>query len=114
MCAAMVVSVALSGGTVSAQEDIKYTGTVDSLNAVTVNNEDITYSQEFFTGNVALGKTATASGSESDTWTPDKAVDGDKTTADSRWASEKVYNTSPVTDFQWIALDLENEVTDIT
>lgn len=111
LCAAMVVSVALSGGTVSAQEDIKYTGTVDSLNAVTVNNEDITYSQEFFTGNVALGKTATASGSESDTWTPDKAVDGSQ---DTRWASERVYNTPPVTDFQWIALDLGNEVTDIT
>ena len=115
LCTALLVSSVLSASFVSAEGKVNsYTGTVNDLNTVkNVYNDIALNTQDDFTGNVALGKTATASGSESDVWTPDKAVDGDKTSADSRWASARVYNVTPIVP-QWIALDLEKEVTNIT
>lgn len=115
LCTALLISSVLSVGFVSAAEKVNaYTGTVNDLNTVkNVYNDIVSNTQDDFTGNVALGKTATASGSESDVWAPDKAVDGDKTSADSRWASARVYNVTPIVP-QWIALDLEKEVTNIT
>lgn len=115
LCTALLVSSVLSASFVSAEGKVNsYTGTVNDLNTVkNVYNDIASNTQDDFTGNVALGKTATASGSESDVWTPDKAVDGDKTSADSRWASARVYNVTPIVP-QWIALDLEKEVTNIT
>lgn len=113
LCATMLISAVLSSGSFSAAENnIKYTGTVNSLKATANVLNDVTKdSNSDFTGNVALGKTATASGSEDSQWTPDKAVDGSQ---DTRWSSSRVYNTQPVTELQWIALDLGKEVVDVT
>lgn len=70
---------------------------------------------ELFTGNVAKGKRATASGVEVEgRWTPELAVDGDKTTADSRWSAGRMKNSGAAQSPQWLELDLKNEVTDIT
>jgi len=84
LCTALLVSSVLSASFVSAEGKVNsYTGTVNDLNTVkNVYNDIALNTQDDFTGNVALGKTATASGSESDVWTPDKTVDGDKETAD--------------------------------
>lgn len=108
----MLASMALSGGLVSAKETQSFTGTVASLNVTANSSDEITAKADTFTGNVALGKTVTASGTESGTTNyPENAVDG---SLDTRWASERVYNTKPVTNLQWIAIDLKTEVTDIT
>lgn len=113
LSAAMLTSVVLSS--VSAIENkVVYNGTVASLNVNTTVLNDVNLQRsEDFTGNVALGKPATASTSESDSVTPDKAVDGDKTSDTSRWASERVYHETPY-DPQWIALDLGKDTTEIT
>lgn len=49
--------------------------------------------------NLALGKTVTASGQETATWTPDKVVDGDTTSNNSRWSSN-------YSDEAWLTVDL--------
>lgn len=70
---------------------------------------------EIFTGNIAQGKRATASGVEVEgRWTPELAVDGDKTAADSRWSAGRMKNPGSSQSAQWLELDLKNEVTDIT
>lgn len=61
--------------------------------------------------NVALNKTATASGVENDStvWTADKAVDGDSASDDSRWSAPKMReNKDDAThDPQWLMIDLK-------
>lgn len=59
--------------------------------------------------NVALNKTAVSSANESDTWTADKAVDGDKTSDAGRWSSGDMSNGEP----QWLVIDLAAEETQV-
>lgn len=59
--------------------------------------------------NVALNKTVVSSGNESDTWTGDKAVDGDKTSDEGRWSSGDMSNGTP----QWLVIDLAAEETEV-
>lgn len=54
--------------------------------------------------NIALNKTVTASSSFNNTYTPDKAVDGDLSSVESRWVSD-----DQVSFPQWIEVDLEEE-----
>ena len=52
--------------------------------------------------NVALNKTVVTSGDESDTWTGDKAVDGDLTSDAGRWSSGDMSGGEA----QWLVIDL--------
>ncbi|MGN0359942.1 MAG: family 20 glycosylhydrolase [Hominisplanchenecus sp.] len=67
--------------------------------------------------NVVLNKTATASGVENDSavWTADKAVDGDSSSADSRWSSARMRPTGTGTEQtpQWLKLDLKADTTEV-
>lgn len=66
--------------------------------------------------NVALNKTATASGVESgaEQCTADKAVDGDSASADSRWSAPRMRPTSGTEQTpQWLMLDLKAESTEV-
>lgn len=59
--------------------------------------------KEVEAGNLALNKAATASGTEASKFSPDKAVDGDRTGKDSRWSSQ----TDPNPRFDaWFKVDL--------
>ncbi len=59
--------------------------------------------------NVALGKTATSSGNETNEYTPDKAVDGDTAT---RWSSGNMKSgTDENANPQWLMIDLGAEET---
>lgn len=57
--------------------------------------------------NVALNKTVVTSGDESDTWTGDKAVDGDLTSDAGRWSSGDMSGGEA----QWLVIDLAAEET---
>lgn len=54
--------------------------------------------------NYALTATATASGSETSAFGPEKAKDGDATTKTSRWASEE--RDASESNPHWLAMDL--------
>ena len=58
-------------------------------------------------GNIALGKTATASAVENNStvWTASKVIDGDKTTDDSRWASPTIPVSATASDSHWVTID---------
>lgn len=61
--------------------------------------------------NVALNKPVTVSALEVDgQWTGDKAVDGDSTSADSRWSSGKMKGSGDVGP-QWLSIDLKADKT---
>ena len=63
-------------------------------------------------GNVALGKSASVSAVEnnSNIWTADKVVDGDKTTDNSRWASPSMSVEANEQDKHWININFNGEV----
>ncbi|MGL5380535.1 discoidin domain-containing protein [Clostridium sp.] len=63
-------------------------------------------------GNIALGKSATASAVENNStvWVPNKVTDGDKTTDDSRWASPTMPVIPSEADKHWVLIDFGKEV----
>lgn len=66
--------------------------------------------------NVALNKTAVASGVESgaESCTADKAVDGDSTSSDSRWSAPRMRPATGTEQTpQWLMLDLKAESTEV-
>lgn len=66
--------------------------------------------------NVALNKTATASGVESgaEQCTADKAVDGDDASQDSRWSAPRMRPVSGTEQMpQWLTLDMKAETTQV-
>ena len=71
------------------------------------NQENVTPPETETGVNIALNKTATASASETNTLTPDKVVDGDTSSRNSRWSSGGFSNGAK----QWITIDLEKEST---
>ncbi|EOU1504346.1 discoidin domain-containing protein [Clostridium perfringens] len=71
------------------------------------NEENVTPPETETGVNIALNKTATASASETNTLTPDKVVDGDTSSRNSRWSSGGFSNGAK----QWITIDLEKEST---
>lgn len=71
------------------------------------NKENVTPPETETGVNIALNKTATASASETNIFTPDKVVDGDTSSTNSRWSSGGFSNGAK----QWITIDLEKEST---
>lgn len=63
-------------------------------------------------GNVAEGKSVSASGVENDSikWTADKITDGDKISDDSRWASPTMPVVPNETDRHWVVINFDNKV----
>lgn len=92
-------------GTTTTQVNLNsgYTNTLTFANATQGVNVDYVVVtllddvEDYVAGNIALGKTATASGYENDDMTPAKALDGDTGT---RWSSDFADNA-------WIIVDLE-------
>ncbi|EGT3617277.1 glycosyl hydrolase family 20, partial [Clostridium perfringens] len=93
---------------VSCEDTAHEWGNVSIYEVEVYDNEDEVAPPETETGvNIALNKTATASGSETNTLTPDKVVDGDTSSRASRWSSGSFSNGAK----QWITIDLEKEST---
>ncbi|EOU1464795.1 discoidin domain-containing protein [Clostridium perfringens] len=93
---------------VSCEDTAHEWGNVSIYEVEVYDNEENVAPPETETGvNIALNKTATASASETNTFTPDKVVDGDTSSTNSRWSSGSFSNGAK----QWITIDLEKEST---
>ncbi|MDZ4992914.1 family 20 glycosylhydrolase [Clostridium perfringens] len=93
---------------VSCEDTAHEWGNVSIYEVEVYDNEGETAPPETEIGvNIALNKTATASASETNSLTPNKVVDGDTSSKDSRWSSGSFSNGAK----QWITIDLEKEST---
>ena len=70
------------------------------------------FGYEMKEGNIAKGKSVSASAVEndSDLWTADKVVDGDKTSDDSRWATPTISIPAKEEERHWININFGSEV----